>query len=215
MKVCKINSLLVKTHTIPVENWVFGFSEKPDSSVFSSHVLLLSTLVFICCNTLMFCLFLSPVFTWSGKVENRKLYGQEHFMVLQRMIDRTLVEDSDRPTWSVPNERIFNCEWPWNNGDKLWPNPGYGDKLRKKYGVSSFSVLKLHCCFFSPQKKSCPHWGPTCWRKCSGTKPFCCHTCPTFKAWNFLHGICPPLSLSLPIYIYRSWYRPVLWQPPK
>ncbi|CAJ1350975.1 unnamed protein product, partial [Effrenium voratum] len=28
-----------------------------------------------------------------GKVENRKLYGQEHFMVLQRMIDRTLVED--------------------------------------------------------------------------------------------------------------------------
>lgn len=28
-----------------------------------------------------------------GKVENRKLYGQEHFMVLQRMIDRTLVEE--------------------------------------------------------------------------------------------------------------------------
>ena len=26
-------------------------------------------------------------------MENRKLYGQEHFMVLQRMIDRTLVED--------------------------------------------------------------------------------------------------------------------------
>jgi len=28
-----------------------------------------------------------------GNIENRKLYGQEHFMVLQRMIDRTLVED--------------------------------------------------------------------------------------------------------------------------
>ena len=28
-----------------------------------------------------------------GKVENRKLYGQEHFMVLQKMIDRLLVDE--------------------------------------------------------------------------------------------------------------------------
>ncbi|CAK8985174.1 unnamed protein product [Durusdinium trenchii] len=51
-----------------------------------------------------------------GKVENRKLYTQEHFMVLQRMIDRTLVEEC-KMTFRY-GERSYAVNNQLNNADR-------------------------------------------------------------------------------------------------
>eukprot|EP00931_Biecheleriopsis_adriatica_P035288 TRINITY_DN2030_c0_g1_i3.p1 TRINITY_DN2030_c0_g1~~TRINITY_DN2030_c0_g1_i3.p1 ORF type:complete len:2151 (-),score=484.82 TRINITY_DN2030_c0_g1_i3:46-6498(-) len=51
-----------------------------------------------------------------GNVEHRKLYGQEHFMVLQRMIDRTLVE-ACKMTFRF-GERTYTEGHELNNSDR-------------------------------------------------------------------------------------------------
>ena len=89
-------------------------------------------------------------------MENRKLYGQEHFMVLQRMIDRTLVEDC-KMTFRY-GERSYVVSTNLNNADRtcgtlLSHEPlGHGFPRARK-GVSR--VLEGRFGGFRPLKRRC------------------------------------------------------------